>query len=385
MLPRPGTETRCPSPERRQAAAAEFAGAADPDAMLSMQRKAQRWVRGPVLGGLPPALLATFLLLAGLLCARSTPPELLGQPDDVVHVAVAADAQVMPILRALLASIEANSPNAFVHVITTAEGVPACAALVEARPSLAECVEWDAEAAALARAQIRVVSGANTVACAGLEGCDSARARRLSNVLNFARFYLADILASLDRVIWMDCDVIVQRPMDGIWQESKANRRHLLSAFVEPVRFGRFYLDEDAIKQVMARRFPDLGVDLDADGFNDGVVVLDLRQWRELDAKLALSWLMGEHRSASSGLWKYGTQPLMMLLGSAYGWQRLSPHLYVGDLGFARADAGRLPEAVFLHFDGERKPWLENGLNQELWWPYAKAADERVQKRNTFS
>jgi len=315
---------------------------------------------------------------------------------DVVQVAVAADEKVIPVLSALLASIAENSPNAFVHVVTTTDAAPACRKLVSrftvaaagatGRRPLARCVEWRAEAAtaaskgggatsiAEAKSRLKVVSGVNSSACAGLEGCDASRAARLANVLNFARFHLAELLPEQPRVIWMDCDVIVRRPMDDLWKAASASSSSLLVAFAEPGRFGRFYLDGGLVKRLMEGRFSGLSLDMEGESFNDGVIAINLHRWRDVGAQQVVTWLMEQHQVAKPGLWKYGTQPLTMLLGAAFGWSRLDPAAYCGDLGFKKAEVQPTQQAVFLHFDGELKPWKPGGLNGELWWPYAERA-----------
>merc|ERR1719198_2764778 len=215
---------------------------------------------------------------------------------------------------------------------------------------------------------IRVVSGQNSSACNGLEGCDASRAKRLSNSFNFARFFLSDILPELDQVIWMDCDVVITNGMDIIWNSAKRSSS-LVSAFTEPERFGRFYLQEDLLKNLLEDRFK-VDYDMDADSFNDGVIVINLKRWREERVQEALLWLMQQHGDSPTGLWKYGTQPIMMLLGTAYGYQRLPSHHCYGDLGFRYAEPQRVAQAVFLHFNGEKKPWKQDGINKHLWEPY---------------
>jgi lipopolysaccharide biosynthesis glycosyltransferase len=293
-----------------------------------------------------------------------------GHSGDIVQVAVAADRKNLRIVRALLASVVVNSQRAFVHIIHAEDASRVCQELVDAEfTSVARCVLWQEESIMQVSSLIRVVSGQNSSACSGLEGCDQARAKRLSNSFNFARFFLADILPDLDRVIWMDCDVVITNRMDSIWEQSKRSNA-LVSAFMEPVRFGRFYLQEVLLQHLMKERFEGVQLDMEADSFNDGVIVINLKRWRDSRVREALLWLMGQHGSSQTGLWKYGTQPIMMLLGTAYGWERLpSSHCY-GDLGFKIAEPQRVEEAVFLHFNGENKPWKENGINKHLWEPY---------------
>merc|ERR1712000_364373 len=70
---------------------------------------------------------------------------------------------------------------------------------------------------------------------------------------------------------------------------------------------------------------------------------------------------MRKHKEADPALWKFGTQPIMMLVGSGR-WQQLPGELYLGDLGFkdehGHSDGNLLQQALVLHFDGEHKPWL---------------------------
>jgi len=294
---------------------------------------------------------------------------------DIVQVAVAADKKNIGIVRALLSSVVVNSPNAFVHIIHAQDASTDCQELINSKfLSVARCVLWKDESIMEVSSLIRVVSGVNSSACNGLEVCDAARAKRLANSFNFARFFLSDILPDLDRVIWMDCDVVVTNSMDAIWEQSKSSSA-LVSAFTEPVRFGRFYLQENHLKQLMEQRFENLRLDMDTDSFNDGVIVLNLKQWRDSKVREALLWLMTQHSTSETGLWKYGTQPIMMLLGTAYSYQRLSASLCYGDLGFRIAEPQRVLDAVFLHFNGEKKPWKPDGINKHLWEPHFSRTD----------
>jgi lipopolysaccharide biosynthesis glycosyltransferase len=290
--------------------------------------------------------------------------------SDTVQVAVAADKKNIGILRALLASALVNSRRTRVHIIHAQDAAHDCNALVIPEfSSVARCVLWPEENITQVSSLIRVVSGQNSSACTGLEGCDIARAKRLANSFNFARFFLADILHDLDRIIWMDCDVVITNSMQDVWAQSTRSSA-LVSAFTEPERFGRFYLQEENLQRLMKQRFAGLHLDMDADSFNDGVIAINLKQWRSSKVREALLWLMTQHGSSQTGLWKYGTQPIMMLLGSAFGWDRLPSANCYGDLGFRIAEPERVAEAVFLHFNGEKKPWKKDGLNKHLWEPY---------------
>mmetsp|Transcript_73949 Transcript_73949/g.128278 ORF Transcript_73949/g.128278 Transcript_73949/m.128278 type:complete len:340 (-) Transcript_73949:183-1202(-) len=309
------------------------------------------------------------LVLCGLLRSQMHAGALRAD-SDTVQVAVAADKHTIGVVRALLSSASAHSPNTAVHVIHAEDTSSSCQELVTSGlQSVARCVLWASSDIARVSSLIRVVSGQNSSACAGLEGCDTTRAKRLSNSFNFARFFLSEILPDLDRVIWMDCDVIISKDMGPVWNQFRRSDT-LVTAFVEPVRFGRFYLQQDAVVGLIEARFPRLRLDMEAESFNDGVIGVNLKSWREHNVQDVLLWLMHAHSRSETGLWKYGTQPIMMLLGTVFGWERLPGSFCYGDLGFQQAVPALLKQAVFLHFNGERKPWKAGGINKHLWEPY---------------
>jgi hypothetical protein len=216
--------------------------------------------------------------------------------------------------------------------------------------------------------------------CEGLEGCDGRRADRLRKATNFARFFLASLLPDLDKVMWVDCDVLIHKDLRLLWDTAlpasnaagKHDERPVIAAFVEPAPFGRFYFDRKAVGSLWKERHTSTDAQLHFEGpsFNDGAVVLDLALWRNLDLSKEVQWWMEKHQQADPGLWKFGTQPIMLLV-THQRWQRLPEEWYAGDLGFSKAVevSGRAVQATVLHFDGEHKPWLPaivSEVNQHL-------------------
>lgn len=212
---------------------------------------------------------------------------------------------------------------------------------------------------------IKVVGAASSDAaiCEGLEGCAPSRALRLSKATNFARFFLADLLPDLDKVVWVDCDVLVLKDLQVIWRLAFLPHASapgaFLAAFAEDVPLKRFYFSKETVASLWKQRHGQ-ELDFSAASFNDGVIIMDLRKWRILRVTEEVEWWMQLHKAADPALWKFGTQPIMLLVGSGR-WQQLPKEWYVGDLGFRRAqdmDKRLMEKAVVLHFDGEHKPWL---------------------------
>jgi len=191
--------------------------------------------------------------------------------------------------------------------------------------------------------------------------------------------------------MWVDCDVLIRKDLRLLWDTAlpasdKHDQRPVIAAFVEPAPFGRFYFDKEAVGSLWKERNKAKDAELHFEGtsFNDGAVVLDLALWRKLDLSKEVQWWMDKHQQADPGLWKFGTQPIMLLVTHGR-WQKLPEEWYAGDLGFSKAKeiSGRSDQATVLHFDGEHKPWLpavvsevhqrlsvREGWNGEIFEPY---------------
>lgn len=370
------------------------------------------------------------------------PPSLWSSPSTI-HIAVAVDQKFLVLcLRAILSSIATHNrgqdraegwsstkppapsssstrassssptlPDVLVHVVVIGNhSHQLCRSLTQKFSShlKTQCRVWPTEQADRVAEKMKVISGQGSDACrgGGVEGCDAARAKRLKNVLSFARFFLDDILPDVrERVIWLDSDVLVRKDLRELWSVVGSSGGAVMSAFPEPEPFGRFYIDQKRVVSLLeavsvrvggpsessspgpndapdennplpepsgsvapvhpaAARMREKSTPSGATfsirsdfhalfdplhkhsrtSFNDGAMVLNLAQWRRKNVRQDVLMFLEKHRDSDPGLWKYGTQPLMMLLGSVHGWQRLNPRWYGGDLGFFEAKGVALPQ-----------------------------------------
>jgi len=339
-------------------------------------------------------------------------------PAGRVEVAVAVDADAVDVIGPLMQSAQVNSvkPHCLRFQIIVPESSAAQLAeaiwqvlvfhrLVDESPwvpqktihasSTASLSESDAVMPIIARFQLNggsavriipfdsaLVAGsmkvvgagaASASVCRGLEGCDPSRARRLAKATNFARFFLARLLPDLNKVMWVDCDVLFQKDPRTLWQVALGqghgdDSETFVAAFVEHVPLGRFYFNQDNVQSLWTQRYQ-RNLDMSADSFNDGAIVIDLSKWRKFRVTEDVQWWMQKHKEADPALWKFGTQPIMLLVVGAR-WQQLPSEWYLGDLGFKRIEdfdresLQQASEAVVAHFDGEHKPWLPESVSE---------------------
>jgi len=178
----------------------------------------------------------------------------------------------------------------------------------------------------------------------------------LATPSNYVRFIISDKLPNADLCLWIDADTIVQGDIVPFMNDRDPTKA--VSAFVR----DKADIDENVRAKLVSR-----GVDLSPKEptFNAGIVVINLKLWRETNASDALAEICKINDELS--LWTdFGSQPPLQLLFSGDRFEHLSSTLYANGLGYIK-DYELSEEAMFLHWNGKYKPWLENGLNSKYW------------------
>jgi lipopolysaccharide biosynthesis glycosyltransferase len=93
------------------------------------------------------------------------------------------------------------------------------------------------------------------------------------NQVAYYRIFLAEILTEVDKLIYLDSDVLILNSLDELWNED------ISSTGIGAVRDDSvFYLgDPEGVAYCQ-----ELGVDEHVPYFNNGILLLDLEHWREL-------------------------------------------------------------------------------------------------------
>ncbi|XP_044982062.1 probable galacturonosyltransferase 4 isoform X1 [Hordeum vulgare subsp. vulgare] len=174
------------------------------------------------------------------------------------------------------------------------------------------------------------------------------------SMLNHLRFYLPEIYPKLDKMVFLDGDVVVRKDITGLWSiDMKGKVNGAVETCGESFhRFGR-YLNFSS--PVIAKNF-----DPDACGWAFGMNVFDLAEWRRQNiTELYHFW---QKLNEDGLLWKLGTLPP----GLVTFWNKTFPldrSWHVLGLGYNPHVSSRdLERAAVIHYNGNLKPWLEIGL-----------------------
>ena len=170
----------------------------------------------------------------------------------------------------------------------------------------------------------------------------------------FQRLLVADLLpASVERAIWLDCDVIVAADLGRLWDEDLGGH-HLLAAQDMAVPF--------VSSRLGVPRFAALGIPAGAPYFNAGVMVVNIARWRRDDVAGRVARYLADRGSALF----WDQEGLNAVLHDGWGEVNVRWNVNAALAGRAFYRPRHLTPAAqravaedpwILHYCGNLKPW----------------------------
>ncbi|KAL2474035.1 putative galacturonosyltransferase 15 [Forsythia ovata] len=202
------------------------------------------------------------------------------------------------------------------------------------------------------------------------------------SLLNHLRIYLPELFPDLNKVVFLDDDIVVQHDLSSLW-DLDLNEKVVGAVFDSWCGHdccpGRKY------KNYFNFSNPVISSNLDYDrcGWLYGMNVFDLQMWRKTNITAVYhQWLK---LSLNSGfiLWHPGALPPALIAFEGYV-HRIDPSWHVAGLGFQypQVDKYTLEAAAVIHFSGPAKPWLEIGDPEVkgLWNRHVNFSNEYIRK-----
>ncbi|XP_020218514.1 polygalacturonate 4-alpha-galacturonosyltransferase [Cajanus cajan] len=186
------------------------------------------------------------------------------------------------------------------------------------------------------------------------------------SMLNHLRFYLPQVYPKLDKILFLDDDIVVQKDLTGLWA---VNLHGKVNGAVETCgeSFHRFDKYLNFSNPHIAKNF-----DPNACGWAYGMNMFDLKVWKKKDITgIYHKW---QNLNEDRVLWKLGTLPpgLMTFYGLTHP---LNKSWHVLGLGYnPSVDRSEIDNAAVVHYNGNMKPWLEIAMTKyrSYWTKYVK-------------
>ncbi|XP_023513809.1 polygalacturonate 4-alpha-galacturonosyltransferase-like isoform X2 [Cucurbita pepo subsp. pepo] len=186
------------------------------------------------------------------------------------------------------------------------------------------------------------------------------------SMLNHLRFYLPQVYPKLEKILFLDDDIVVQKDLSGLWDVDLNGK---VNGAVETCgeSFHRFDKYLNFSNPHIARKF-----DPNACGWAYGMNMFDLKEWKKRD--ITGIYHMWQSLNEERLLWKLGTLPPGLI--TFYGLTHpLDKSWHVLGLGYNPSiDRSEIDNAAVIHYNGNMKPWLELAMTKYrgYWSKYVK-------------
>ncbi|XP_019189728.1 PREDICTED: polygalacturonate 4-alpha-galacturonosyltransferase-like [Ipomoea nil] len=186
------------------------------------------------------------------------------------------------------------------------------------------------------------------------------------SMLNHLRFYLPEVYPKLDKILFLDDDIVVQKDLTRLWSVDLHGK---VNGAVETCgqSFHRFDKYLNFTNPNISRHF-----DPNACGWAYGMNMFDLKEWKKKDITgIYHKW---QNMNEDRALWKLGTLPPGLL--TFYGLTHpLEKSWHVLGLGYNPSiDRSEIDNAAVIHYNGNMKPWLDLAMAKykPYWTKYIK-------------
>lgn len=210
-----------------------------------------------------------------------------------------------------------------------------------------------------------------------------AQSPKYFSILNHVRIYLPELFPNLEKVVFLDDDIVVQHDLSPLWDIDLQGK---VNGAVETCR------GEDS--WVMSKRFKNyfnFSHPLIADNFDPeqcawayGMNILDLQAWRRTNIKETYHYWLKKNLNSNLRLWRMGTLPPALIAFNGLV-HPIDPSWHMLGLGYqSRTNLDSVQSAAVIHYNGRAKPWLDIAFHElrPLWAKYVDFSDEFIKRCN---
>ncbi|GMH30208.1 hypothetical protein Nepgr_032051 [Nepenthes gracilis] len=198
-------------------------------------------------------------------------------------------------------------------------------------------------------------------------------------LLNHLRIYLPELFPNLDKVVFLDDDLVIQRDLTPLWEIDLKGK---VNGAVETCRGKDEWVMSKRFRNYFNFSHPLISQNLNPDecAWAYGMNIFDLRAWRKTNIRDTYhSWLK-ENLKSNLTLWKLGTLPpaLIAFKGHVHA---IDPSWHMLGLGYQdKIDIESVKKAAVIHYNGQSKPWLPIGFEhlRPFWTKYVNYSNDFI-------
>ena len=192
-----------------------------------------------------------------------------------------------------------------------------------------------------------------------------------TNYLNYSRYYLHYLFPDLNKIIYIDGDVIVQGDILELYQTNFSNPNQIyfgaVDGYANTLKYFN-YCHSIKIPQIQKHK---------TKIFNAGIYITLLNKWRQNNIdKVLEEWICNNISDPNQLLYYCGTEPPLKLVFSESNRLKIPTkwnYIHKWENKYNKHMKLKYQDAAMIHFKGARKPWRNECKSKwnKLWQEYA--------------
>ncbi|KAK8693329.1 hypothetical protein V6N13_070914 [Hibiscus sabdariffa] len=206
-----------------------------------------------------------------------------------------------------------------------------------------------------------------------------ARSPKYISLLNHIRIYLPELFPDLDKVVFLDDDVVIQRDLSPLWEIDLQGK---VNGAIETCKGEDEWVMSKHFKNYFNFSHPLIAKHLDPDecAWAYGMNIFDLRAWRKTNIRKTYHFWLKENLKSNLTMWKLGTLPPALIAFRGFV-HPIDPSWHMLGLGYqSKTNIENVKRAAVIHYNGQLKPWLEIGFEhlRPFWTKYVNYSNDFV-------
>ncbi|CAI9089080.1 OLC1v1023583C1 [Oldenlandia corymbosa var. corymbosa] len=202
------------------------------------------------------------------------------------------------------------------------------------------------------------------------------------SLLNHLRIYIPELFPDLDKIVFLDDDIVVQHDLSSLWDLDLNGK--VIGAVVDSW-CGHDCCPRRKYKDFFNFTIPVISSNLDGNrcAWLYGMNIIDLQAWRKTNITATYHHWLKLNLNSGFTLWHPGALPPALLAFDGH-MQRIESSWHMAELGrrSPQIDRYMLEAAAVIHFSGPAKPWLEIASPEvrSFWYKHVNYSNEYIRK-----
>ncbi|XP_071697761.1 probable galacturonosyltransferase 12 [Rutidosis leptorrhynchoides] len=242
-----------------------------------------------------------------------------------------------------------------------------------------EAMEKDQKARAQFRGGSSAIVANNTEKPHVIAAKLQAMSPKYNSLMNHVRIYLPQMFPSLNKVVFLDDDLVVQSDLSPLWE---INMNGKVNGAVETCKGGDKFVMSKRFKSYLNFSHPLISKNFNANecAWAYGMNIFDLQAWRKTNITENYHYWIEQNLKSDLSLWQLGTLPpgLIAFHGHVH---IIDPLWHMLGLGYQEnTSESDVQQAAVVHFNGRAKPWLDIAFPElrKLWTKYVNFSDKFI-------